>query len=102
MFRKFLAILVGFFLLSIPVFQSVGTTPLPVDEPLAKTAVITACIGPMTVQVLPKDRAVVLVAFAAGGCSKQLTYGFGLRFGKITASPSPIKISTGTSKAPSF
>ncbi|MBL4618306.1 MAG: hypothetical protein JKY46_11485 [Robiginitomaculum sp.] len=57
---------------------------------LAEFAFVTSCIGPMTLQFMPRDRGLFLVAFSAGGCSQtKHSNGFGLRFGKIANTMEP-------------
>ncbi len=83
MLTKLLALVATLFLLIEPGTSGLKQTFSENTGTLAQTALVTACIGPMTLQVRPKDRGLVLLAFAAGGCSTTTNAGFGLRFGKI-------------------
>jgi len=84
MFLKILALLT----MTTWLFNSTATTVNSTREhssALAQQALVTACVGPMTLQIAPKDQGPVLIAFGADGCSsgeapKKL---FGLRLGTI-------------------
>ncbi len=55
-----------------------------IDAPLEQRAVATLCLGPMTLQIAPKDRGALLLAFGQGGCSREKDKNLlGLRLGSI-------------------
>ncbi|VAV99096.1 hypothetical protein MNBD_ALPHA06-2209 [hydrothermal vent metagenome] len=98
MLTKLLTLLASILLMFGPAATQTKPAIAATDSVLASSALLTACIGPMTVQALPKDKGLVLLAFAAGGCYNNATRaGFGLRLGKISFSPTNLKQETGVS-----
>ncbi len=67
--------------------SSVGELEAPgknIDAPLEQQALATLCLGPMTLQIAPKDRGALLLAFGQGGCSQEKDKSLlGLRLGSI-------------------
>ncbi len=81
MLSKILAFLLVGFLAAQPNAPTGNANSAQIAPAIAERAVMTTCIGPMTLQAMPENRGLLLVTFGAGGCSEEPTYGFGLRFG---------------------
>ncbi|MCF6292196.1 MAG: hypothetical protein L3J04_02250 [Robiginitomaculum sp.] len=99
MLSKITIIVASFALLLQPMTINSTQDEADLSSALAGSAFVTTCIGPMTLQLMPKNRGLFLVAFSAGGCSSaKYANGFGLRFGKIanTGKPKalPVKINS--------
>jgi len=85
MLSKITIIVASFALLLQPMTINAAQNETGSSSALAESAFVTSCIGPMTLQLKPKNRGLFLVAFSAGGCSSaKYANGFGLRFGKIS------------------
>ncbi|MBL1431705.1 MAG: hypothetical protein COA60_009420 [Robiginitomaculum sp.] len=84
MLSKIIIIVASLTLLLQPMTGNAEQSEVGLSSALARSAFVTTCIGPMTLQLKPKNRGLFLVAFSAGGCSSaKYANGFALRFGKI-------------------
>lgn len=96
MLTKSLALLASLSLLLAPLMPAANRAIAPASGPLAQTALVTGCIGPMTLQIAPKDQGFILLSFGAGGCSSEAqNSGFAIRFGQIktiTKTTEPVRL----------
>jgi hypothetical protein len=84
MLSKIIAVIASMVLMLQPSLSTANIqAPTAPAATLASSAWVTTCIGPMTIQLAPKDRGAVFIAFGVGGCSETSPFGFGIRLGKV-------------------